>query len=181
MVAKEFKLHGSKLEGPCAAVKKAGKNGMFGRNVARDIRRRFGLLHPDQVSWPLICIVCEYYSKITYLYINNFIYIYLFISCIYLYLYIYVFLFLYTYVYFSFLYIYIYIHEIASMATAAFLHVSIQRFQPNQWVSLYRRTEVRMGLSPGWVETKTLVWINNSLGRWVKQKQFRFIYDNIPL
>ena len=164
-------------------MKKAGKNGMFGRNVARDIRRRFGLLHPDQVSWPLICIVCEYYSKITYLYINNYIYIYIYIFFFHVSLYIYIYMCIFIFIYVClFLYIiYIYIHEIASMATAAFLHVSIQRFQPNQWVSLYRRTEVRMGLSPGWVETKTLVWINNSLERWVKQKQFRFIYDNIPL
>ena len=108
MVAKEFKLHGSKLEGPCAAVKKAGKNGMFGRNVARDIRRRFGLLHPDQVSWPLICIVCEYYSKITYLYINNYIYIYIYFMYLFISIYIYVYFYIYICMFIFIYYIYLY-------------------------------------------------------------------------
>ena len=51
VVAKEFKFHGYKLEGPCAAVKKAGTNGKFVRNIARDVRRRSSQLHKDQVSF----------------------------------------------------------------------------------------------------------------------------------
>lgn len=50
MVAKEFKFHGHQLKGPCNELRKAGKSGKYGRNVARDIARVDQKLRLDQDS-----------------------------------------------------------------------------------------------------------------------------------
>jgi hypothetical protein len=50
VVAKEFRFQGHELRGPCAALKKAGTNGKYSRNIARDVQRRYGKLHGDPAS-----------------------------------------------------------------------------------------------------------------------------------
>ena len=87
VVAKEFRFQGHELRGPCAALKKAGANGKYSRNIARDVQRRYGKLHGDPASR-----LPKAHQILIELLFNDLFNIHT-ISCIYIYIYICVYMF----------------------------------------------------------------------------------------
>ena len=50
VVAKEFRYHGVKLQGPCRALKKSGAHGKWTSNIQRDVLRTASTLQQDDVT-----------------------------------------------------------------------------------------------------------------------------------